>query len=131
MESTARTSTGSISLLVLYKAVIIFSHHESIRISHHGTSYKEVLHDEAAEEWYAQRDPDEVEHEEQQLYAFSSTILSPYERVQRTIFHLCTLSISNTKCSSISRELSPTHALYIGTGTIFTMVQLNINWSWT
>ena len=27
-------------------------------------SYKEVLYDEATEEWYAQRDPDEVEREE-------------------------------------------------------------------
>ena len=36
-----------------------------------------MLYDEATEEWYAQRDPDEVER---------STILLPYERVQRTIF---------------------------------------------
>ena len=27
-------------------------------------SYKEVLYDEATEEWYAQRDPDQVEREE-------------------------------------------------------------------
>ena len=27
-------------------------------------SYKEVLYDEATEEWYAQRNPDEVEREE-------------------------------------------------------------------
>ena len=27
-------------------------------------SYKEVLYDEASEEWYAQRDPDDVEREE-------------------------------------------------------------------
>ena len=27
-------------------------------------SFKEVLYDEATEEWYAQRDPDEVEREE-------------------------------------------------------------------
>ena len=26
--------------------------------------YKEVLYDEATEEWYAQRDPDEVEHKQ-------------------------------------------------------------------
>ena len=27
-------------------------------------SYKEMLYDEATEEWYAQRDPDEVDREE-------------------------------------------------------------------
>ena len=78
-------------------------------------SYKEVLYDEATEEWYAQHNPDEVDREECN-YAFSSTILSPYERVQRPIFHLCTLPITNTKRSSTSRELPLTHLLYITVG---------------
>ena len=70
MESTTRISTGSISLLVLYKAVIIFILAVSMEafrdqfITTELLSYKEVLYDEATEEWYAQHDPDEVEHEE-------------------------------------------------------------------
>ena len=56
-------------------------------------SYKEVLYNEATEECYAQREPDEVVREE--LYVFSSTILLPYERVQRTIFHLCSYSFNH------------------------------------
>ena len=43
------------------------------------------------EEWYVQRDPDKVEREEHYCMQFV------YERVQRTIFHLCTLSTTNTE----------------------------------
>ena len=78
MESTVRTSTGSISLLVLYKAVIIFilsgimEAFRSVIIevfrdrftAAELLSYKEVLYDEATEEWYVQHDPDEVAREE-------------------------------------------------------------------
>ena len=69
MESIARISTDSISLLTLYKAVIIFisSVMEAFE-NEFGTakllSYKEVLYYEATEDWYAQRDLDEVEREE-------------------------------------------------------------------
>ena len=53
----------------------IVSHHGSIQASHHGsilgsvhcnriTIIQVVLYDEATEEWYVQRDPDEVECEE-------------------------------------------------------------------
>ena len=57
-------------LLVLCEAVIIFIFSvimEAFRDQFTATeflSYKEVLYDEATEEWYAQRIPDEVEHEE-------------------------------------------------------------------
>ena len=70
MESTARISTGSIFLLVLYKAVIIFILSvimEAFSDQFTATellSYKELLYDEATEEWYAQRYPHEVEREE-------------------------------------------------------------------
>ena len=40
-------------------------------------SYKEVLYDEATEEWYAQRDPDEVERQERNCM-----------RLARQFFHL-------------------------------------------
>ena len=78
MESIVRISTGSIFLMILHKAVIIFILSvimESFRsviteafreqfITTELLSYKEVLYDEATEEWYAQRDIDEVELEE-------------------------------------------------------------------
>ena len=62
MESTARISTGSISLLALYKADIIFISSvimEAFKNEFSAAellSYKEVLYDEATEEWYAQRE---------------------------------------------------------------------------
>ena len=119
MESTVRISTGSIFLLVLYKAVVIFILSvimeafrpvimEASRDQFTATellSYKEVLYDEATEEWYAQRDPDEVEREERRILRFT-----------RQFSHLCTLSITNTKCSNTSRELYPTRVLYIRVG---------------
>ena len=40
-------------------------------------SYKEVLYDEATEEWYAPHDPDEVEREERNCM-----------RLARQIYHL-------------------------------------------
>ena len=70
-------------------------------------SYKEVLYEGAMGEWYAQRDPDEVEREDNGLHMFSSTIRG---------FHLCTLSIINTENSNISQELPLTRVLYITVG---------------
>ena len=78
MVSTARITIGYIFLLVLYKALIIFILSvimevfrsvimEAFRDQFTTTallSYNEGLYDEATEEWYAQRDPDEVEREE-------------------------------------------------------------------
>ena len=78
MESTVRISTSSIFPLVLCKTVIIFILsviveafrsviEEAFRDQFTTTellSYKEVLYAEAIGEWYAQRDPDEVEREE-------------------------------------------------------------------
>ena len=74
MESFARISIGSISLLVLYKAIVISIMEayrsvimEALRDQFTATellSYKEVLFAEATEEWYAQRDPDEVDRGE-------------------------------------------------------------------
>ena len=65
MESIVR-----IFLLVLYKAVIMIMlsvNMEAFRDQFTATellSYKEVLYNEAMEEWYAQSDPDKVECEE-------------------------------------------------------------------
>ena len=71
MESTARISNGSILLLVLYKAAIMGAYRsvimEAFRDQFTATellSYKEVLYEEATEEWYAQRDPDEAGRED-------------------------------------------------------------------
>ena len=107
MESTARISTVSIFLLVLYKAIVIFIYCQSswkhtcqsswkhtcqsswkhtdqsswkhtCQSSWKHTdqfttteSYKEVLYDEATEEWYTQRDPDEVGREERNCIRLS------------------------------------------------------------
>ena len=68
-------------------------------------SYKEVLFEEATKEWYAQRDPDEVDREERNCI-----------RLAKQFSHLCTLSITNTKRNSTPRELPLTHVLYIAVG---------------
>ena len=102
---TIDLTSASIFLLAPYKAVIIFispvimEAFENEFSTAELLSYKEELYDEATEEWYAQRDPDEVEREERHLI----------KRVLRTIFHLCTLSPINTECNSISRELPLTY----------------------
>ena len=79
-------------------------------------SYKEVLYDEATEEWYAPIRSRRSGTRGMQLYAVSSTVLSPFGRVQRTVFHLCTLSITNVERSNISREVAPARLLYVTVG---------------
>ena len=78
MESTVRISIGSISLLVQYKAILIFIYCQSswkhtyqsswkrlgIGSLQQKLSYQEVLYDEATEGWCAPRDPDELDREE-------------------------------------------------------------------
>ena len=54
---------GSVTIMEAYRSVIM----EAFRVRFNAAellSYKEVLSDESAEEWYALYDPDEVEHEE-------------------------------------------------------------------
>ena len=70
MESIIRISIGHISQLVLYKAIVMESCRsvimETLRDRFTAAellSYKEVLFEEATEEWYAQRDLDEVDRE--------------------------------------------------------------------
>ena len=71
MKSTARISTGSTFLMVLYKAVLMEAYRsvimEAFRDQFSATevlSYKEVVYKEATVEWYAQHDPDEVDCED-------------------------------------------------------------------
>ena len=76
MESTARISTVAMFLLVLYcyihiLSVIVEAYRgvtmEAFRDQFTATellSHKEVLYEEATEEWYAQLHPDEVNREE-------------------------------------------------------------------
>ena len=63
MESTARISIDSISQLLLYKAdrSVIMEAFRDRFIAAELLSYKELLFEEATEEWYAQRDPIEVD----------------------------------------------------------------------
>ena len=108
MESTARISTDSIFLLVLYKAVIIFILSvimeafravimeafravimEALWDQFTGTellSCKEVLYDEATEEWYAQRDPDEVEREERNCMCLARQFCYPMKEYGERFF---------------------------------------------
>ena len=71
MESNARISIGSVSQLVLYKAIVTEAYRsvimEAFRDRFNAAElllYKEVLFEEATEGWYAHRDPDEVDREE-------------------------------------------------------------------
>ena len=117
MESTARISTGSIFLLVLYKAAVIEAYRSVVMEAFRDQStaiellsYKDVLYEEATEEWYAQRVPDGVEREDCNCTRFAQQFGHLMEEY-RPVFHLCTLSITNTECSSKSRELPFTHVL--------------------
>ena len=65
MESTVRISTGSIFLLVLYKAAIMEAYRsvimEAFRDQFSATellSYKKVMYEKTTGEWYAQREVD-------------------------------------------------------------------------
>ena len=71
MESIVRISFVSISQLVLYIAIVMEPYRSVIMEAFRDRftaaellSYKEVLFEEATEEWYAQCDPDEVDREE-------------------------------------------------------------------
>ena len=76
-------------------------------------SYKEVLFEEATEEWYAQRDPGEVDREEYNCIRLAEQF---WHLIQRPVIHLCTPSLANAKHSSTSRELPLAHALHITAG---------------
>ena len=124
MESTARTSTGSISLLVLYKAVIIFILSvimeafrsvimEAFRNQSTAAellSYKEVLYDEATEEWYAQRDPDEVELEERNCMRLAPQFCHMKEYRERVF--TCVRFQSPTRSVAAHLESYRLHAHY-------------------
>ena len=63
MESTVSISTGSIFLMGAFRSVIMEAFGDQFTATEL-LSYKEVLYDEAIEECYAQRDPEEVDREE-------------------------------------------------------------------
>ena len=104
MESTARISAGSIFLLVLYKAIVISiycqlswkhtcqSSWKRLEISSLQQNYYRTKRG-CTRKWHAQRDPDEVDREDRNCTRLARQF---GQRVQRTIFHLCTLSIINT-----------------------------------
>ena len=76
-------------------------------------SYKEVLY---KEEWYAQRDPDKVDHKEHNCIGLAQQFGHLMQEYRETGFHLCTLSVTSTEHSSTSREVLLTHVLYIPVG---------------
>ena len=73
-----------------------------------------MLYDEATEDWYVQRDPDDVEREERNCMRLAQQFC--HIRVQRKTFHICTLSPINTEHSSTPRELPVTRVLYVRAG---------------
>ena len=72
-------------------------------------SYKEVLYEEATDEWYAQRDPDEVDREERNCIRFAQQFGHLMKECRERFF-------TNKEHSSTSRELLLTHLLYIQVG---------------
>ena len=96
MENIIRISTDSIFPPSLYKVSIHPIHH----YCYGSILYKEMLYGEATEEWYAQRNLDEV-------HAISLSILSRYE-IQRTILRLRIIQAIDMECGITSRELPPT-----------------------
>ena len=70
-------------------------------------SYKEVLFEEATEEWYAQRDPVEVDWVE-----CDCILQAEHISWKRTILYLCTPSITQ-KSGSAFRELHTDTINYI------------------
>ena len=86
-------------------------------------SYKEVLYVEATEASVAssRRVVCTVRSRRSgnfrmQLYAVNPTVLSPCGRVQRTVFHPCTLSITNAERSNTSRKVALARLLYVTVG---------------
>ena len=78
-------------------------------------SYKEMLCDEAAEEWYAQRDPDEVEREERNCMRLARQFCHLMKEYKERFFTMYSFN-HQQKSRSTSRELSRIRVLYIGTG---------------
>ena len=76
-------------------------------------SYKEVLFEDATEEWYAQRDPDEVDREECNCIRLAKQFRHLVEEYRERFF---TYLLLHSKYNSSSRELPLAHALHIIAG---------------
>ena len=72
-------------------------------------SYKEVLYEEATEEWYAQRDPAEVDREDRNCIRLAQQFGHLMKEYRERF-------LTNTERSRTSRELPLTHVLYISVG---------------
>ena len=79
-------------------------------------SYKEVQFVEATEEWYAQRDPVEVDWVECDCICQAEQFFTSHGRVERTIIYLCTPSITNAQSGNTFRELPLAQTLYLTAG---------------
>ena len=117
MKSIVRISTHSIFLLVLYKAVIIFILSVTIEAltdqfsTAELLSYKEVLYDEATEEWYAQRDPDEMEREERYCMHLARQFCHPMKEYRERSF-IYVLFHPSTRSVAIHLESNLLHVYY-------------------
>ena len=113
-NTVVRTSTGAISLL--YKAVIIFilsvimESFRSVIIEAFRDQftaielllYKEVLYDEATEEWYAQHNPDEVDREERNCMRLARQF---YHLMKEYIERFFTYLLSQSPAQSVATHL--------------------------
>ena len=81
-------------------------------------SHKEGLFEEAAEEWYAQRDPDEVDWVECDCIRIAEQFGHLMEEYRER-----TPSITNAKCGNTFRKLPLAQTLYITE-----VYQLEVDW---
>ena len=78
-------------------------------------SYKDILHDEATDEWYAPYDPDEVEREERNCMLLARQFNHLVEEyIER--FFTNVLFQSPTQRDNASREEPLEHLLYVTVG---------------
>ena len=85
MESIARISIDSISQLVLYRSVIVEAFRDRF-IAAVLLSYKEVLFEEATEDWYAQRDPVGVDWVESECICLAEKFAQLMEKYSERFF---------------------------------------------
>ena len=78
-------------------------------------SYKEVLYDEATEEWHAQRDPDKVGHEDCNCTRLARQFGHIMEEYRERCFTYV-LFQSPTRSIAAHLKLPLTHLLYITDG---------------
>ena len=79
-------------------------------------SYKEVLYDEATEEWYAPYDPDEVEREERNCLQLARQFYHLVEEYRERFFTYVLFQSPTHQRGKTSREVPLARLLYVAFG---------------